>query len=110
MASPTQRIQVLLRPRALEVVKELSEQEDLTLSKTVAMLVNEALEARGVSVRSSRSGSDLDLGPNMKTVMKKTESPKPQDFMIRETPQPETPTTLDRSALIAAALQELLKS
>ena len=100
MASPTQRIQVLLRPRALEVVKELSEQEDLTLSKTVAMLVNEALEARGVRVRTSSSVLEgIELPDNIT-----------KELVTKKTAQLETPTTLDRSALIAAALQELLKS
>lgn len=44
----SQRIQVLLRQQVLELVKELSEETDLTLSKTVAQLVEEALEARGL--------------------------------------------------------------
>ena len=45
----TQRIQVLLKPHLLEVVKTLSEEEDNTLSKTCAKLIEEALVARGIS-------------------------------------------------------------
>ena len=46
-----QRIQVLLKPEVLEVVKDLTEELDLTLSKTVSKLVEEALEARGTYSR-----------------------------------------------------------
>ena len=44
----TQRIQVLLRDQVHELVKDLSKETGLTLSKTCAMLVEEALETRGL--------------------------------------------------------------
>jgi hypothetical protein len=44
----TGRIQVLLRDQVNALVKELSDETGLTLSKTCAMLVEEALEARGL--------------------------------------------------------------
>ena len=57
MPSPTKRIQVLLRPRVLEVVEDLSEKEDFTLSKTVSMLVEEALISRGLFDKGYRTGN-----------------------------------------------------
>lgn len=52
----TQRIQVLLKAQVLELVKELSEETGLTLSKTCAQLVEEALENRGVYDRQYHRG------------------------------------------------------
>lgn len=43
-----QRIQVLLREEVTSIVKDLSSDSRLTLSKMVAVLVEEALEARGL--------------------------------------------------------------
>jgi hypothetical protein len=51
-----QRIQVLLNPTVHDLVKELSEDMGLTLSKTVAQLVEEALEERGIyDIRQKRA-------------------------------------------------------
>jgi DUF1009 family protein len=86
MAAPAQRIQCLLKPKALDIVKKLSEELDLTLSKTVAMLVYEALEARGVKVKPSSSVlTDIKTTDNFtkELVTKKTE-PSPainEDFL-----------------------------
>jgi DUF1009 family protein len=83
--APAQRIQVLLKPKVLEIVKELSVELDLTLSKTVAMLVYEALETRGVKVRPSSSVlTDIKVPDNINKdlVTKKTEpSPIDDDFL-----------------------------
>ena len=54
MPTPVQRVQVLLRPRVLEAIKELSAEEDLTLSKTCSMLVEEALISRGLFNKTTR--------------------------------------------------------
>ena len=53
----TQRVQVLLRPTVLEIVKDIGEQEDLTLSKTVSMLVEEALISRGLFDKRYKAGN-----------------------------------------------------
>jgi hypothetical protein len=86
--STTQRVQVLLKPRVLEIVKELSQDQELTLSKTVALLVNEALEARGYSTKPTPKPSvlkDIKIPDNVtqELVTKKTE-PLPaidEDFL-----------------------------
>jgi hypothetical protein len=78
--STSQRVQVLLKPKALDIVKQLSEELDLTLSKTVAMLVYEALETRGVKVRPSSSVlTDIPIPDNVtkELVTKKSEPQSP---------------------------------
>ena len=42
------RVQVLLRPDVYEIVKELSEEENITLSKVCGLLVEQALVNRGL--------------------------------------------------------------
>jgi hypothetical protein len=92
-AAPAQRVQVLLKPKVLEIVKELSVELDLTLSKTVAMLVYEALETRGVKVKPSSSVlTDIKIPSTdplrfsvpdhieHTTVTKKTEELDPEDL------------------------------
>ena len=83
--STSQRVQVLLKPKALDIVKQLSEELDLTLSKTVSMLVYEALEARGVKIRPSSSVlTDIQTPDNVtKTlVTKKTEELEDSDLEL----------------------------
>jgi hypothetical protein len=85
MSIPAQRIQVLLKPKVLDIVKELSVELDLTLSKTVAMLVYEALEARGVKVKPSSSVlTDIKVPDNIQhtTVTKKTTDIDPEDLEL----------------------------
>ena len=48
MPTPAKRIQCLLRPDVLKLVETISEEENLSASKVVSMLVEEALETRGV--------------------------------------------------------------
>jgi hypothetical protein len=48
MPSPTQRVQVLLRPKVLDLVKVLAEEESLTLSKVCSQLVEAGLIAKGL--------------------------------------------------------------
>jgi DUF1009 family protein len=84
--SPAQRIQCLLKPKVLEIVKQLSDELDLTLSKTVALLVYEALEARGIKVKPSSSIlSDIELKDNItKELVTKKSEPLPaidEDFL-----------------------------
>jgi hypothetical protein len=90
MTPPAQRVQVLLKPAVLELVKQLSEAENLSLSKQVSQLVQEALEARGLySRRVSRSREDsvgdflreAAVNRNM-TVTKKTTQLDPEDIEL----------------------------
>jgi hypothetical protein len=83
-----QRIQCLLKPRVLEIVKQLSEEMELTLSKTVALLVNEALEHRGHTIRPQPSVMK-DIVPTdnvtQTIVTKKTEELEDSDLeMLRK--------------------------
>ena len=48
MPAPAQRVQVLLRPKVLELVKVLAEEENLTLSKVCSHLIEAGLIAKGV--------------------------------------------------------------
>ena len=48
MPAPAQRVQVLLRPKVLDLVKVLSEEENLTLSKVCSHLIEAGLIAKGV--------------------------------------------------------------
>lgn len=57
MPSSQQRIQVLLRPKVLELVKDLAAEEGLTNSKMVAQLVEEALANRGTFDKGSTSSA-----------------------------------------------------
>jgi hypothetical protein len=80
---PAQRIQCLLKPKVLDIVKQLSEELDLTLSKTVALLVYEALENRGVKVKPSSSVlTDIKVPDtvNKELITKKTEELDPEDL------------------------------
>ena len=82
---PAQRIQVLLKPKVLEIVKQLSTELDLTLSKTVALLCYEALEARGVKVKPSSSIlTDIKIPDNINNelITKKTEELDPEDLEL----------------------------
>jgi DUF1009 family protein len=84
-AAPAQRVQVLLKPKVLDIVKELGKELDLTLSKTVAMLVYEALETRGVKVRPSSSVlTDIQVPEHIKqtTVTAKTTELDPEDLEL----------------------------
>ena len=51
----TPRIQVLLRPGVFSLVKQRSEEQGTTLSKTVSQLVELALEAEGLYDRKAQS-------------------------------------------------------
>ena len=48
MPAPAQRVQVLLRPKVLDLVKVISEEENLTLSKVCSQLIEAGLLAKGV--------------------------------------------------------------
>jgi len=52
MPTPAKRIQCLLRPDVLKLVETISVAENLSASKVVSMLVEYALETRGVSNKS----------------------------------------------------------
>jgi hypothetical protein len=48
MSVPATRVQVLMRPKVLELVKVLAEEENLTLSKVCSQLVEAGLIAKGI--------------------------------------------------------------
>lgn len=50
MPTSQKRIQVLLRPKVLEVVEEMAADERMPASKILVMLIEEALIHRGVDV------------------------------------------------------------
>ena len=87
MPYSAKRIQVLLRPVLLETVEQFAEEQGLTNSKACALLIDEAVRARGLTVKTEPSPvEDLkaSLPPEvadkvqMTTVTKKTE-PLPAD-------------------------------
>jgi hypothetical protein len=92
MPTPTQRVQVLLKPEVLELVKQLSDGNGLSLSKQVSQLVLEALEARGLYSRAKRQGissfiaeAAAQSGMTSTVVAKKTEDLEPNDKRLLQT-------------------------
>ena len=51
MTTKTKRVQVVFRTKILESIEALSKEEELSLSKTVSTLVEEALVQRGIFQR-----------------------------------------------------------
>jgi hypothetical protein len=84
--APAQRIQVLLKPDVLDTVKDLTEELDLTLSKTCSFLIEEALEARGKYSTKRRTSSvipdDLPKDIRQTTVVKKTQPLEDSDLEL----------------------------
>ena len=75
------RVQVLLRPDVYEIVKELSEEENITLSKVCGLLVEQALVNRGLWDKKRRIKPSMD--PDAKSLHRldvfETKVPEPKD-------------------------------
>lgn len=88
VTTPSQRVQVLLKPTVLDIVKDLASEEDLTLSKTVALLVHEALEARGLYSRPKQRThvpQPITIPDGATTVARKVEPfiPEDQELLLK---------------------------
>lgn len=94
----SKRIQVMLRPEVYEIVKELAEEDNLSDSKTISILVEQALVERSLwdsrtrqrmpkevtddphfkSVNRTDILADLPEGVQVETVMTKNTNQQPQ--------------------------------
>ena len=76
MPTNAHRVQVLLNPDLLEVVKQLSEEKGLSMGKTVALLAQEACMSRGLFSPGQELGTPTHT---TEVVMKKTQPPQETD-------------------------------
>jgi len=69
--TPNKRVQVLLKPRALEIIEKISEDENLSLSKICSLLIEEALVTRGAYSKSSHMVEVLPPTPERDSLMRR---------------------------------------
>ncbi len=71
---PTSKIRIgyLPRPEIQEIIKKLSDEQNISQSKIVGILVEEALEARGISIPYLKNNHKLN-NSNIKIDLKKKE-------------------------------------
>ena len=81
MENKIKRIGYLPRKRVLEIIDEISKSESISRSKVVGILVEEALDARGIANfgYSNISKSNLYKSTNLKDVQKKNSHLKVED-------------------------------
>lgn len=90
MPTPAKRIQCLLRPDVLKLVEEISEEQGLSASKVVSMLVEEALENRGLFDKSRLTKKAPSINEQMlgtkgvqsEVVARKTEDISEEDMKL----------------------------
>ena len=71
MPTPNKRVQVLLKPRALEIIEKISEDENLSLSKICSLLIEEALVTRGAYSKTSHMVEVLPPTPERDSLMRR---------------------------------------
>ena len=101
MVQPVQRVQVLLRPKILELVKILSEEENLSLSKACSILVEAGLIAKGMI--------DPKAPPKLLREVEKEASPSVRSVLGVDVPDNYNMTTTKRTTDIDQSDLELLQ-
>lgn len=70
--APSKRVQVMLRPEVYEIVNDLAEQDNITLSKTCGILVEAALAQRSLwdATTRKRIKPEMTQDPHYRSVNK----------------------------------------
>ena len=85
MPTPNKRVQVLLKPRALEIIQKISDDENLSLSKICSLLIEEALVTRGAYSKTSHIVEVLPPTPERDSLMRRDSMVQAaQDAMKKE--------------------------
>ena len=71
MPTSSKRVQVLLKPRVTEIIEQISEEENLSLSKICSLLIEEALITRGAFSKTSTIREVLPPTPERDSLMKR---------------------------------------
>jgi hypothetical protein len=101
MPAPAQRVQVLLRPKVLDLVKVLAEEENLTLSKVCSQLIEAGLIAKGII--------DPKAPPKLLREVEKEASPSVRAVLGVDVPDNYNMTTTKRTTDLSTEDLELLQ-
>lgn len=99
MVQPVQRVQVLLRPKILELVKILSEEENLSLSKACSILVEAGLIAKGMI--------DPKAPPKLLREVEKEASPSTRSVLGVDVPQDRHTTVTKKTSDLDLTTEDL---
>jgi hypothetical protein len=101
MSVPATRVQVLMRPKVLELVKVLAEEENLTLSKVCSQLIEAGLIAKGIIDPKAPP-------PQLREVVREV-SPSTRSVLGVDVPDNYTMTTTKRTTDLDQSDLELLQ-